>query len=60
MKEDLINLIRKGQLQDAFSSGESFLKKINEHYYSWITLQSRFNDKNNENIKGLLKKQQTQ
>ncbi len=54
MKEDLIKLIRKGELQKALTKGEEFLKVMNDNYFLWTTLQSRFNDKKNQNTKGIL------
>jgi len=54
MKEKLINLIRQGKLSKAFEEGESFLKIMNDHYYSWTMLQSKLNDVKNENTKGIL------
>lgn len=58
MKEKIIELIKKGDLNDAFNEGEQFLHAMKDHYYSWVTLQSRYNDKEKENQKGILTQEQ--
>jgi serine/threonine protein kinase len=54
MKKKTLDLIREGKLDSALSAGEEFLSEIKDYYYSWILLQSRFQDKQNENLKGIL------
>ena len=54
MKKKLIKEIRSGNLSSAFTKGEEFLKTIYDHYYTWTMLQAKYNDKKNDNTKGIL------
>ena len=54
MKERLIQLIRSGETKEAFEEGMAFLDKMKEHYYKWTTLQSKYNEKLNDNLKGVV------
>jgi len=54
MKNELVKLIRTGKLEIALTKGEEFLALMKDHYYGWAMLQSRYNDKKNEHLKGIL------
>ena len=54
MKEKIIDLIKAGELQKAFEIGEEVLGNLKDFYYTWTLLQSRYQDKKQENVKGLL------
>ena len=54
MKERLIHLLRSGDTKGAFEQGMAFLERMKDYYYKWTPLQSKFNEKSNDNLKGVL------
>ena len=53
MRKKLLDFVRTGKIDEALKNGEEFLIEMKNFYYSWTLLQSRFEDKKKDNLKGV-------
>lgn len=54
MKNKIINLVAKGEVNEAINQVEHFLEELKDEYFEWIALKSRYSELTKNNSKGVI------
>ena len=54
MKNKIIHLVAKGEINKAIQQVELFLAELKDEYFEWIALKSRYNELTKNNSKGII------
>ena len=54
MRNKIIELLAKGDAEEAINEVEDVLESLKDEYFKWVALKTRFNKLKSENIKGIV------